>query len=108
MRGLFSHAIEVGNFLQFQGVEIGEIFYKTFIDKLVNNFVTQAVNVHGVASGVVQKRLLALGRARCVDAAVGHFPFHSMDGAAAFRALLRHAKLFALISLLSPLSKREE
>ena len=67
---------------------------------MIDDLVAESIDVHGVAAGVVQERFLALGGAGGVDAAVGHFPFHLVDGAATFGAFLGHAEGFARLPFL--------
>src|SRR5256884_1757825 len=90
LRGLFRHVLQCRHLLLFQRVQTRNILQQPLVHELVHNLLPQPVNVHGVPPRVMQNRFFPLRRARRIHTAVRHFPFHVMNGAPAFRAILRH------------------
>src|SRR3984957_8500341 len=90
LRGFFAHAIEVAERFKIESVEIGVIFDQALFEKLDNDFIAEAVDIHGVARGEVQQRFAGARRAGDVDAAIGGFAFGVMHVHAADRTIFRH------------------
>ena len=103
LRRFFRHALELGHIVQFQFVQVGEVFHQALVHKLVDDFFAQAVDVHRVAPREVEQRFLALGRAARIDAAVGDFFRILVNPAVAFGASFRHDDFAARLPFLDHL-----
>src|ERR1700757_4347690 len=101
--GFFGHALEIGERLEIELVDIGVVSYQVFLDELVDDFFTEAVDVHGVAAGKMKKRFPSASWAGNVDAAISYFAFGAMDARAANRAFVRHLELLFFCSMFDDL-----
>src|ERR1700757_627483 len=101
--GFFGHAIEIGERLEIELIDIGVVFYQVFLDELVDDFFAEAVDVHGVATGKMKKRFPSASATGNVDAAIGYFAFGAVDARAANRAFVRHLELLFFCSMLDDL-----
>ena len=93
LRGFFAHAVQPGQGLQLQRVQIGQAADDLAVHQLLHQLVTQALDVQRAALGKVQHGLLALRAAIDAGGAAGidlaFFPCH---GTAADRAGIGHGK----------------
>src|ERR1700722_12082328 len=92
--GLFGHAIEIGEGFEIQAVKVGEILDQFFLEKLNDDLIAEAVNIHGVAAGKMEQRFPGARGTRNVDATVGRFALGVMHAHPANRTLVRHLEFF--------------
>ena len=71
-------------------VQIGEILHQARIHQLIDDLLSQPVDIHGVTAGEMNQRLFALARTCRIHAAVGHLVRILVNAAAAIRAARRH------------------
>ncbi len=90
--GFLGHALQSGNRVFLQRIEIRDILDEPFVHKLIHDFVAQPIDVHCVPPRKVQNRFFPLRRTRRIHAAVRHLALNVMNRAPAFRALPWHEK----------------
>ena len=91
--GFFGHAIEIGDGLEIEPVNIGVILHQIFFDELVDDFFAEAVDIHGVAAGKMKQRFPSASGTGNIHAAISDFAFCAVDARAADRAFVRHLEL---------------
>ncbi len=92
-RGFFSHAFESGQVGGPQRVQVGGRGNHRAVHQLIDEFVAQALDIHGAAAGKVAQRLLALrGAIKSAGAARRRFPFDAQHRGSAHRAVARAAR----------------
>src|SRR5580700_7981020 len=84
--GFFGHALEIGERLEIELVDIGVVLNEILFDELVDDFFAEAVDIHGVAAGKMKERFPSASGTGNIDAAIGDFAFGAMDARAADRA----------------------
>ena len=84
----------------FERVKIRNVFHKALVHQLIDNFFAEAVDIHGVAAGVMEQRLFAFCRARGVHATVSNLALDVVNRAVAFGTMLGHAKRLAVLPFL--------
>src|SRR5208282_2811196 len=69
---------------------VGEILDEILFDQLVDDLVTETVDIHGVAPGKMQNRFAAARGTGNIDAAVGDFALGAVNARAAYGAVRGH------------------
>ena len=91
--GLFGHAVQPGQGVELELVQVGQAVDQAAVDQLVDQLFTEVFDIHGAALGKVQHGLLALGAAEQAGRAASiDLAFLAAHSAAADRAGIGHGE----------------